>query len=109
MAELSKKIMRRVYYAFFLRQVTHPVFLHAALLLISLFALSRVVSVPDVLANLMQVKVGEVLQFFLGALLNTGTLTIVWLAIIIVTVASLIWRLFRDRRFVHIANRAEWV
>ncbi len=102
--------MRRVYYAFFLRQLTHPIFVHAALLLVSIFALSRVVSIPNILSNLMEVKVGEVVHFFLGALLNTKSATIIWLAVIMLTLVSLLWRIFRDRRFINLEeSRAEWV
>lgn len=95
MKTLQQKIMRRVYYVFALKIVTHPIFFHSFLLGLSIFALSRLVSIPNVLLNLMNVKVGEVAQFFLGALLNTQAVTILWLAIITLTSCSLLWRLIR--------------
>ena len=58
MKALKQKIMRRVYYIFALRLILHPIFFHALLLGLSIFALSRVVSIPNVLVNLMDIKVG---------------------------------------------------
>lgn len=108
MSELSKKIMRRVYYAFLLRKMSHPLFLHLGLLGVSFFALSKAVSIPDVFKNLMAVEVGQVLAFFTGAILHTGTVTIIWLSIISLTLVSLLWRLFKGRRF-DVGHKMEWV
>lgn len=99
--------MRRVYYAFLLRQLSHPLFLHAVLLSVSLFAFTRIVSVPDVLANLMEVRVGEVAHFFLGALFNTEADTILWLLAIALISGSLLRRLLKDQRF-ELPAEAEW-
>ena len=99
--------MRRVYFVFAIRLIFHPIFFHALLLGLSIFALSRVVSIPNVLVNLMDVKVGEVAQFFIGALLNTQAATIVWLIIITLTSLSLLWRLTRGHNF-DFNRKTEW-
>lgn len=92
--------MRRVYYAYALRALSGPWFVHAAVLALSLLLLTRIVSVPDVWRNLMEVKVGEMFGFFWGALTNTHTLTLVTLGVIALTLVSLLWRLFEDRQVV---------
>lgn len=102
--------MRRVYYAFLLRLLSHAVVVHTAVITLSIFALSQVVSIPNIWANLMQVKVGEMVNFFIGALANTQLVVIVWLSLIALTIASLIVRLFRSNRFhVEMDREAEWV
>lgn len=107
MKTLKQKIMRRVYYTFVLRFILHPIFFHALLLGLSIFALSRVVSIPNVLLNLMDVKVGEIAQFFIGALLNTQAATILWLIVITLTSLSLLWRLTRGHNF-DLNRKTEW-
>ena len=107
MKTLKQKIMRRVYFVFALRLALHPIFFHMLLLGLSFFALSRVVSIPDVLLNLMDVKVGEVAQFFIGALLKTQAITIDWLVIITLTSCSLLWRLTRGHNF-DFSRKTEW-
>ncbi len=107
MKALKQKIMRRVYYIFALRLILHPIFFHALLLGLSIFALSRVVSIPNVLVNLMDIKVGEVAEFFIGAFLYTEAITIVWLIIITLTSVSLLWRLTRGQNF-FFNRKTEW-
>lgn len=97
MAELSKKIMRRVYYAFFLRQATHPFAVHGAIIALCLLALARAVSIPNVWANMMEVKVGELVGFWTGALIGTEIWTILLLAATSIASVSLIWRLLSGR------------
>lgn len=101
--------MRRVYYAFVLRTLWHPLSVHLAVISIGVFALSRAVSIPDVWANLMQVKVGEMVDFFVGAFLNTQFAVILWLVVIVAASTSLIVGLLRDQRLKHVLSReAEW-
>lgn len=101
--------MRRVYYAFFLRGLTHPLSVHAVVIAIGVFALSRTVSIPNVWANLMQVRVGEMVDFFLGALTNTQFVVILWLSVVMIAFLSLTFRLFKDRRLGMVGEReAEW-
>lgn len=107
MKTLQQKIMRRVYYIFALKLVTHPVFSHSLLLGVSIFALSRVVSIPNILLNLMDVKVGELAEFFIGALLSTEVVTIVWLTIITLTFCSLLWRILKGHTF-DFDRKTEW-
>ncbi len=102
--------MRRVYYAFLLRLLSHAVVAHAAVITLSFFTLSQMVSIPNVWANLMQVKVGEIVSFFLGALAGTQFVVILCLSLITVTIISLVARLFKSNRFqVEMDGEAEWV
>ena len=110
MNQLRKNIMRRVYYAFCLRLLSHPLAVHGAIIAVGIFALSQVVSIPSVWANLMQVKVGEVVGFFLGALSNTQFVVLLLLAVIMAATLSLTVNLFRNRRFdMAMEREAEWV
>ena len=108
MDQLSKKIMRRVYYAFALRTVIHPVFVHALVLSVSGYLLAQVVSVPDVISNFMQVRVGDAFAFFYNALLNTQTATVVLLAVIVATVLSMLWRSLSNRQVVWDSEGESW-
>jgi hypothetical protein len=101
--------MRRVYYAFVLRTLWHPLSVHLAVISIGVFALSRAVSIPDVWANLMQVKVGEMMNFFVGAFLNTQFAVILWVAVIAAALISLTVGMLREQRLKHVLGReAEW-
>lgn len=102
--------MRRVYYAFFLRFLSHPIITHGAIAGVSFLALANVVSIPSIFSNMLEVRVGDVMHFFVSALLNTQSVTIVLLAIISLTLLSLVRRLFKDRRFdMHMSGGAEMV
>lgn len=85
--------MRRVYYIFILRRMRHPVVIHSLVMLTCLAALSRVVSIPDVFSNMLEVKVGELAIFWVGAFSNTGVVTLVLVAAIITALLSLPLRL----------------
>lgn len=93
MKELKDKIMRRVYYAFFLRVGTHPLTLHLAVFALGIVALAQVVSIPNILANLMDVKVSEVAGYLFSALLNTEFITVAILSLIVLNLSWFLWRL----------------
>ena len=95
--QLQKKIMRRVYYAFWLRKLKHPFVTHGAILAVSYILLTRVVSVPDVWRNLMEVEVGKVASYLLSALVNSEAATWVLLALMSATIVSMVWKTFKER------------
>lgn len=101
--------MRRVYFAFALRLMKRPMVSHGLIFIVALIALTQAVSVPSVLANLMQVKVGETFSFFWNALMNTTSLTVVLVLILALTSLSFLVRLFRDRGFTGFDREMEWV
>lgn len=109
MTKLGNKIMRRVYYAFFLRLVTHPVSVHSLIIATSLLALSQAVSIPSIWHNLMSIKVGEVMSYLLGAFVNTQFAVQILSSVFIAALISLLVSLFRSRRFVLVESEAEWV
>lgn len=93
MQEISKKIMRRIYYAYTLRMLKHPGFVHTAIMMVGFVGLAQVVSIPNVWANMLQVRVGDLAQFWIGAFLNTGVPTLVLMGVIVLAALSLPWRL----------------
>lgn len=89
---IRRQIMRRVYYAFLIRTVLHPAVVHGALVVASVLVLTYFVSFPNVIANLLQVKVGEVHRYLLEALMYTESWTVVLLGFALMNVAVLIVR-----------------
>ena len=89
---IKKSVMRRVYYIFTLRAVKHPLFSHGVVMGASFFLLSQAVSIPNIWVNMLEVKVGDLAQFWIGAFLNTGALTLVLLTLLLVAALSLPWR-----------------
>ncbi|OGG41542.1 hypothetical protein A2837_03515 [Candidatus Kaiserbacteria bacterium RIFCSPHIGHO2_01_FULL_46_22] len=92
MANIKHKVMRRVYYIYTLRRLKHPLFVHSAVVAVCFVALSRVVSIPDVFSNMLEVRVGELASFWIGAFANTGMLPLVLIGVIMFTALSLPWR-----------------
>jgi len=90
---MEKNIMRRVYYAFVLRQATSPVALHGVALLGLFFALTYFVSIPNVIQNISHVEVGSVGRYMLTALMTTEIWTLLILGGIIMAAFSLRFRL----------------
>jgi hypothetical protein len=109
MDQLRKNIMRRVYYTFALKTALSPALLHGLILCASFYVLTLVVSVPDVWANLMQVPVGNVFTFFLGALKHTQTVTLVLLAVMSLTLFSILRRIVMMRQVMLEVDRGRMV
>lgn len=103
MKDLRAKIIRRTYYIYALRQLSHPVVSHGVVLVSSFFVLSQTVSIPNIWANMLEVKVGELADFFIGSLLNTQQLVLLILGVMAVTAFSLTWRLFSARKISRIS------
>lgn len=93
MTNLKNNVMRRVYYIFALRLVKHPLVTHSAVMVLCLTTLAQVVSIPNVFANMLEVKVGDLAMFWIGAFSNTGSITLVLVGILLVAALSLPWRL----------------
>lgn len=85
--------MRRVYYAFALKVVTHPLVAHGALLVVSLFILTRLVNVASIVQNISNVKVGYLDNFILNSLTHTDMVTLSVFGIVCFTLLSLQWNL----------------
>ena len=110
MSRLSKKIMRRVYYAFCLRILSHPVSVHSVIIVMSFVVLSQAISIPSIWSNLMAIKVGEVDGYLFNALSSTQFAVQILLSIMAAATISLTINLLRGRRFEMVREReAEWV
>lgn len=82
---LHNTIMRRVYYAYAIRLTLHPVMIHSAVFAACIAMLTHFVSFPNVIANLLEVKLGEVHTYLFRSALSTE----IW-TLLLFTVATLV-------------------
>ena len=92
---LQRTIMRRVYYAFGVRLATHPITLHAVVLLVAGYALATLVHVEMVLRNLATTEVADLGTKLSTILFNADALSLLALGVVTFTVLSLPLRLPR--------------
>lgn len=95
---LKRAIMRRVYYVFALRVVTHPVTLHLIVLAVLGYALIRLVHVAVVTSSFMAVPVGQVGSFLVATLRHADWPTLLVLGLMSMTLLSFNIRLPRLRQ-----------
>lgn len=86
--------MRRVYYAYSLRVLTHPRTLHVLGAVVLLYVFSLFVSVGDVLYNLSLVRVYNVDSFIISAFKHTE----VWTLLTLIAFAALGLSFMRSTR-----------
>lgn len=103
MEDLRRTIMRRVYYAYAIRSITHPIFVHTLAFGLCFLALSQVISIPDIWANIMEVKVGELAGYLWHALVTTRTLTLLLLGVMAFITLSLLWRMVGRGRIIAVS------
>lgn len=89
MKTLQRKIMRGIYYAYFLRLISLPGVLQGFMMLGVLIALTHFVSLGNVIQNLSHVEVGRVGQFFMNALRTTEIWTYLLAGIFVFLMLSL--------------------
>ena len=90
--QLQKEIMRRVYYAYALRLILRPVVAHGTLVAASIFFLTYFVSFPNIFANMLEVKVGELHTYFIDSMLHTEIWTVVLFGFAVVNILVLFLR-----------------
>lgn len=71
MADLKRRIMRRVYFVWAVRRVAHSVSLKLALVVLLVWQLTTFISVKNVLANVPRGSDGSLFEFLAAAFLNT--------------------------------------
>jgi hypothetical protein len=81
--------MRRVYYAYTLKVASHPLVIHTLLLCAAAAALVSAVSVRSILHNLSTVEVGQVGTYIFNAFTHTEIWTLIFIAVIVLTLLSL--------------------
>jgi len=87
--QIQKNIMRRVYYAYTLRIVLHPLVIHAALFAVAIYGLSVVLHVASIIKNLRAIPVGNLDTYIYNAFMNAEFFTFVFIGIGIMTLLSL--------------------
>jgi hypothetical protein len=91
--------MRRVYYAFAIRLVTHKLLLSAVLLTLSIYGLSVMVHVASIAENLRRVQVGRLDNYVANAFLHTDVLTLLFFGLVIFSALSFNYSLLKVPRF----------
>lgn len=89
MNTLHTKIMRRVYYTFAMRVVTHPITTQCALFVLALSVFARMVHVRSVIDNLLSTSLGKVPSFLTNAVLNGEMLTLIAIGVMVFTLLSI--------------------
>lgn len=74
MSDVSKSVMRRVYFIWGVRQLARPSVIKFALLLALLWQVKEAVFVREVFANMAMIDASEIFNFWSAAFLNTGLL-----------------------------------
>jgi len=82
--------MRRVYYAFARRIVTHPITVQSGLFVLALMVFARTVHVRSIIGNFLSINVGQVPTFLVNAVFQHGeVLTLIAIGVMIFTLFSL--------------------
>jgi len=91
--KIKKNVMRRVYYAYTLRMVTHPIVLHVAVLMVAGYVLARMVHVAAVLKNTANVQLGDLGVYVLQTFMQADVASLFMFGIVVFAVLSLPLRL----------------
>jgi hypothetical protein len=86
---IKNSIMRSIYRLYAMRVMTHPATTQVGLLGVSVLVLLNLVSVGDVLHNIMTTPVGAVPRFLIMAVQGTDAIVLVLLGLIIFSALSL--------------------
>lgn len=89
MKTLQKKIMRRIYYAYAIRTMTLPGVWQGFVMLGIMIALTRFVSLGNVINNLLQIEIGHVGTFAYNAVRTTELWTLLLIGIFVYCLLSL--------------------
>ena len=86
---LKRKIMRGIYYAYMLRLVSLPGVFQGFVMLGVLIALTRFVSLGNVLQNLLQIRVGDVDYFLYNAVRTTEVWTLLLIGLFVLALLTI--------------------
>ncbi len=89
MKTLQRKIMRGIYYAYALRLVSLPGVIQGFVMLGVLIALTRFVSIGNVIQNFSNVKISHIDNFVYNAVSNTEAWTLLLIGVFVFMALSL--------------------
>ena len=89
MKTLQRKIMRGIYYAYALRLVSLPGVIQGFVMLAVLIALTRFVSLGNVIQNLSNIGMNDLGTFFFNAVRNTEALSLLLIGVFVFLSLSL--------------------
>lgn len=84
--------MRRVYYAYAMSLLRHPAAFRGFIFGASFVLFLQLVSVPNILKNLLGMEVASVPTFILNAFMRGEVLTLLTMGVMVMSVLSLRWR-----------------
>lgn len=91
--KLRRDIMRRVYFAFALRLLKHPLTTHGVVLVVAGFILARLVHVAAIYQNILNVRIGDLGNYLYFTLVRADAVTLLVIGVVVFTILSLRWRL----------------
>ncbi len=95
---LQRRIMRRVYYAFVIRLLTHKAVLSFALLTLSVYGLSVMVHVASIFNNLRHIQVGRLDNYLANAFIHTDVFTLLFFGLVVFSLLSFNYSLLYTQR-----------
>ncbi len=97
--QLQRRIMRRVYYAFGIKVLTHKVTLHAFVFTLGLYGLGVMVHVASFMNNLKATQLQNIDNFMFNALTHTDVYTLLFVGIVIFSVLSFNFSLLKTPKY----------
>jgi hypothetical protein len=97
--QLQRRIMRRVYYAFGIKLLTHRVTLHAFVFTLGLYGLGVMVHVASFIQNLKSMQLQYVDNFMFNALTHTDVYTLLFVGIVVFSALSFNFSLLRVPKY----------
>jgi hypothetical protein len=87
-AKINRVIMRRVWYSYFLSLLSNTTAFYGFLFGASLVGFWQVASVPNIIQNLLDVKLGAVPQYIIQSLLHGQTVALIALGVMVFSILS---------------------
>ncbi len=95
--KLQRRIMRRVYFAFTVRILKHPVVLQLALFGLALMVFAQMVHVKRIIDTLLEMPVGSVPRYTFNAFMNGEMLTLIAIGAMVFVALSVPMHVWRTR------------
>lgn len=105
-SQLHSAIMRRVYYAYAVRLILHPLTVSAAVFAVGLWAFASLVFVARILESMSTRPVGELPAYLFRVVVHSDVLTLVVTAVTAAAAIYLVWyALTLVQAYVHLRHR----
>lgn len=96
--QLQRKIMRRVYYSFFLSIIASRAFVSGVLLAVGLYGVKVMVHVASFVENLQSIEFQNVGTFMFNAVTHTDVYTLLFVGLVIFSLLSFNFSILKGAR-----------